>query len=286
MAKGNCFSTKQITLAIILSIVILVIAQNLSLIIATLVVGVGIPAAAGNILAGILYVLFTYAGIIGLCRKLLKMPLQKLHITRFRLNTIWVICAIAMPLLVLLISILAGGHWEVNVLNTPDTWATLTGAVVFYGLAAGIVEETIFRGVIMGCLENRFNKTVAIIIPSILFGALHIIGNDLSFLSIIQLLIAGSIVGILFSLITYESNSIWNSAIVHGIWNMAIVGGILHIGSSPDSDSLFNYVLNNKSFVISGGDFGIEASIFSLIVYLAFVLLAVFLIRRKSSNTL
>ena len=68
-----------------------------------------------------------------------------------------------------------------------------------------------------------------------------------------------------FPLIAYVSHSVWNNAIVHGIWNMAIIGGILHIGNSADSNSIFNFVLDNKMFLITGGDFGIEASVISIL---------------------
>ena len=112
---------------------------------------------------------------------------------------------------------------------------------------------------------------------------LHIIGNDLGFVSIIQLLIAGSIVGILFSLIAYESNSFWNNAIVHGIWNMTIIGGILYIGNEADSSSIFNFILDNKSFLISGGDFVIEASVISIFAYLLFIVLAAIKIKQKAT---
>ena len=104
-------------------------------------------------------------------------------------------------------------------------------------------------------------------------------------ISIIQLLIAGSIVGVLFSLIAYGSDSIWNSAIVHGIWNIVIIGGILHIGNEADSSSIFNFILDNKSFLISGGDFGIEASIISILVYLLFIVLAAIQIKRKGTKS-
>ena len=147
------------------------------------------------------------------------------------------------------------------------------------------MEELIFRGIIMGCLGKRFNIQIAVIVPSVLFGLLHIIGNDLNFISIIQLLIAGSIVGVLFSLIAYGSNSIWNSAIVHGIWNIVIIGGILHIGNEADSSSIFNFILDNKSFLISGGDFGIEASIISILVYLLFIVLAAIQVKRKGTKS-
>lgn len=273
----------QVILAIILSIIILVVSQILSFAISELPLSIGMPSAICNILAGILYIIFAFAGAKLLCQKVLKISLSELRILRLTIKPVWLISAIAMPALVLVLAILIGGHWEFNAFNVADRNATITGAIFFYGLATGIVEELIFRGIIMGCLEKRFNIHIAIIVPSVLFGLLHIIGNDLNFVSIIQLLIAGSIVGILFSLIAYESDSIWNNAIVHGIWNMTIIGGILYIGNKADSSSIFNFILDNKSFLISGGDFGIEASVISIFAYLIFIVVASVLIRRKGT---
>lgn len=133
----------------------------------------------------------------------------------------------------------------------------------------------------MGCLEKRFNIKVAVILPSVLFALLHIIGRKLDFMSILQLILAGSAVGILFSLITYESGSVWNSATVHSIWNMAIIGGVLYIGSEQKANSIFNFILNSKSFLLLGGDFGIEASLISIATYFIFILIAAILITKK-----
>ena len=277
------FTSIQLILAIVLSIVVLVVSQVLSFAISELPLNIGVPPAICNILAGVLYVVFAFVGVNLLCNKILKISLNELRIPSLKLKPIWIISAFVMPALVLVIAILLGGHWEINTFNAADRNATITGAIFFYGLATGIVEELVFRGIIMGCLEKRFNIRIAVIVPSVLFGLLHIIGNDLGFVSIIQLLIAGSIVGILFSLIAYESNSFWNNAIVHGIWNMTIIGGILYIGNEADSSSIFNFILDNKSFLISGGDFGIEASVISIFAYLLFIVLAAVQIKRKAT---
>ena len=179
-----------------------------------------------------------------------------------------------------MICMVTGGHWEVNMFSTEDTSLILTSGILFYGLAAGTVEEMVFRGLIMGILERRFGIRAAVIAPSVLFGALHIIGRDMDFVSTVQFLIAGSIVGILFSLIAYESGSVWNSAIVHGVWNMAVIGGILHIGSSAEESAIFNFVLDNKGFLVSGGDYGIEASAVAGAVYLIAALAAFGRVKR------
>lgn len=282
--RKSRISAPKALVGIALAIVILAAAQTLAFNISEIFLNVGLPGAACNILAGILYAALAFLGADLFCGKFLKIPKEEMKIPRFRVRPVWVLSAVLMPVLVLLLSFVFGGYWKINRFDTATTIAMVTGAVAFYGLATGIVEEMIFRGLVMGCLEERFGIKIAVIFPSVLFGALHIIGNHLDFISTIQLLVAGSIVGILFSLITLTDNSVWNSAIVHGVWNMALIGGILHIGDSLDSSSIFNFVLENKMFLIAGGDFGIEASVISIMVYLAFCILAAALLVKKQKK--
>lgn len=267
-----------------LAIVILVIAQILSVLMGEAVVMVGIPVAVGNLIAGILYPLFTYLGIKYFYRKIMNISLEACKVNRFSLKPLWGIAAVMMPCMVIVILTFFSGHWEKSVMSNEEKWSMLFGVVLFYGVGVGIVEELIFRGVIMSLLEYRYNKIIAILIPSFLFAALHIIGNDLGFISILQLLFAGSIVGILFSLVTYESGNIWNAALMHAVWNTIIGTGIIHIGNTVNENALYNYIIDTKSFAITGGEFGIEASIISVIVYSLFVTLAMVLINRKSET--
>lgn len=278
-------STLQAILGIILSVVIMVIAQILSLFLGEIPLNFGVPAPICNILMGVLYVGFAYGGTALLCTKLLKTSLPQFRIPNVKLKSVWVAAAILMPMLVVLLSLLVKGHWEVSTFPTETTMAMVTATIAFYGLATGIVEEIVFRGVILGCIEKRWNIEMAILIPSVLFGLLHIIGNELDFISTLQLLIAGTVVGILFSLIAVESHSIWNNALVHGVWNMVMIGSLLHIGDAPDSTTLVNYVLESNSFLLTGGDFGIEASVQSIAGYLLFIGLAIVLLRKKVLGT-
>lgn len=62
---------------------------------------------------------------------------------------------------------------------------------------------------------------------------------------------------------------------------MAIIGGVLYIGNEEKANSIFNFILNSKSFLSLGGDFGIEASLISITAYIIFILLAAMLIKRK-----
>ena len=87
--------------------------------------------------------------------------------------------------------------------------------------------------------------------------------------------------GILFSLVTLENNSIWSAALMHGVWNLVMVGGLLHIGTVADSDVWVQYLLDSDSLLQTGGDCGIEASSVSIVVYLAFACLSCSRCRRK-----
>jgi hypothetical protein len=99
-------------------------------------------------------------------------------------------------------------------------------------------------------------------------------------IDVLALLIAGTSVGVMFSMIVYQSGSIWSSAAVHGIWNLIIIGGILGIGTEP-GHPIFSYTLNSDSTLLTGGKFGIESSLPAITGYLLIIILAWFL-QRKS----
>ena len=100
-------------------------------------------------------------------------------------------------------------------MNSNQIFSTLSAGIAFTGIAAGFVEEMVFRGVILNLLKEKWNIKVAVLIPSVLFGLVHIIGMDFSIISSLLVLIAGTMVGIMFSMVAIESGSVWNSGIVH-----------------------------------------------------------------------
>lgn len=163
-------------------------------------------------------------------------------------------------------------------------FATLSAGLFFSGIAVGFVEEFVFRGFILNLLHIRWNRTIAIIVPSFLFGALHIIGMDYSILSCCLVLIAGTLAGIMFSYIALENNSVWNSGIVHTIWNFIIIGGGIKISEKPDNYSIITYVLDSKHFAITGGEFGIESSIIAVCGYALVILLTILMIKKKKDR--
>ncbi|MBQ8245517.1 MAG: CPBP family intramembrane metalloprotease [Lachnospiraceae bacterium] len=278
--------TQKMILSIILSLLALVVAQILSQLIASIVMLVKIPSFVANILAGFLYVGFAYLLIKLLCKKYIKGDMSDYNIPIFKIELKWGIVAVLLPIIITVFYILfIPGSFEQNALDIDSKLELLSAGIFFTGFGAGFVEELVFRGVIMSVIEKRFSKKIAIIVPSVLFGLVHIIGMGFNLLSCILVLLAGTMVGIMFSLIASETNSIWNSAIVHAFWNIIIIGGILQVGSEFDEYSLFSYVLDVKSFLLTGGEFGIESSIIAVMGYGLICLLAVLSNKKKNERT-
>ena len=58
------------------------------------------------------------------------------------------------------------------------------------------------------------------------------------------------------------------------------------IGEKANEYSVMTYVLDSKSFAITGGEFGIEASVIALIGYIVVTLIAFVMIKRRTKSSL
>ena len=204
------------------------------------------------------------------------------YIPKFQVKGKWIVIAIALPVLVTVCYLFFYGSIKENTMDLNDKLTAVSAGLFFTAFGAGFVEEMVFRGIIMNVIEKRFNKKVAIIVPSLLFGFVHVIGMNFDVLSCVLVVFAGTMVGIMFSLIASEEKSIWNSAIVHMIWNLVIIGDVLSIGTTMNESSLYSYILETDSFVLTGGEFGIESSVIAVAGY-CLVSLFVFLTNQKKT---
>jgi len=249
-----------------------------------LLVSISVPEGVSYILAGAVYIGLTY-GLIRLgVRKILRLELKDIGMSGFYVKKKWLLVAFLLPLAVKAIYLLLfSGAYVSSKMNGSQVFASLAEGIVISGITAGFVEEMVFRGVIMHLLKERWNIAAAVWIPSVLFAAIHIPGKEFSIPSTLLVLIAGTAVGIMFSLIALENGSIWASAIVHSLWNIIISAG-LAVGVKPNPSAVMTYVLNSKALVVTGGEFGIESSLISLAGYLTVILICCAL-RRSGSAT-
>lgn len=162
------------------------------------------------------------------------------------------------------------GTFEVNSFSVGEVVLTIIASILI-ALKSGITEEMLFRGYIMKSLENRWNKYVAILVPSFLFSLVHIPSME-SFTvgSVVLLIISGTLVGIMFSLVAYKGNSISNNALLHAAWNFVMITDVLHITTAQGiyGKPIFSITIPSDNALITGAGFGIEASIIAIIGYI------------------
>lgn len=214
--------------------------------------------------------------------KIVKLPMADLGMPEFAVKKRWILTAVLLPSLVKGSYLLAfSGQYVSSNMSGTQIFNTLSAGIAFTGIAAGFVEEMVFRGVILNVLKKKWNIQAAVIVPSILFGFVHILGMNFSVGSCLLVILAGTMVGVMFSLIAIESGSVWNSGIIHAVWNIVIIGGGLAIGEKADAYSVMTYVLDSKLFAVTGGEFGVEASAISLVGYIIVAGMALAMIRSE-----
>lgn len=278
-------SSKKAIGGSIAAILVLLVSQVVAQLLASVLVIIKIPTGICNIVAGVLYFVFTYFLLKVLMSKILKLNMADYGFAKIGLKFKWCLIAIVLPLIVTGVYLLFfQGKFVPSDMNGNQIFTTLSAGIVFMGIAAGFVEEMVFRGVILNLLKERWNIWIAVIVPSVLFGLVHVIGMDFSLGSCLLVILAGTMVGIMFSLIEIESGSVWNNGLVHAIWNIVIIGGVLSIGEEADSYSVMSYVLDSKAFAITGGEFGIESSVIALIAYIVVAVFAFAMIMKKQKD--
>lgn len=98
-----------------------------------------------------------------------------------------------------------------DVLTNADSPLTLVVMLALATVIAPVTEEMIFRGGLFRYLRTRVPRAWALLVPALLFGALH--GNLAAFLPLVGL-------GIVFALAYERTGSLLVPIIAHGLFNL------------------------------------------------------------------
>ena len=130
-------------------------------------------------------------------------------------------------------------------------------------LAVAVGEEMIFRGVIFRWIDERWNTWVALLISAIMFGWMHISNDNATWWSSLAIAVeAGLLLGAAYK----WSGSLWVPIGIHWAWNYT-QGNIfgLAVSGSDAGETMLTTIVNGPD-IITGGAFGPEASIISVIL--------------------
>jgi len=151
------------------------------------------------------------------------------------------------------------------------------GPVLLMGVIAGVCEELIFRGVVFRVLEDSLGTTLAMVLSAALFGLMHAGNHGATTVSTIAIALEAG--GMLAAAYAWSRN-LWLVFGLHFAWNVT-EGGIFGAAVSGGSfHGALNFPLSPTAPVmLTGGEFGPEASIVAVVVCTSlaavFVVLAV-----------
>lgn len=142
--------------------------------------------------------------------------------------------------------------------NTENVNPLVFVFFIFGWMCQGFEEEFIVRSAIMNYFASRSGVFIGIVSNSLIFAILHLGNSSFNLLAFINLFI----IGLVFSMLFYLTDNIYTSAGAHSMWNFmqANIVGINVSGIISSKNSIFNSNPTGYS-LISGGAFGIEASI-------------------------
>ena len=163
--------------------------------------------------------------------------------------------------LVVAVIALLGGY---QVVGTRP--ASVLYPIIGLSIVSGVTEEIMLRGLFFRIIENWLGSWVALVLSAALFGALHL-GNPNA------TLVAGGAIaieaGVMLAAIYMVTRRLWAAIGLHAAWNFT-QGGVFGIPVSGfDVQGLLVPRITGPE-LLTGGDFGAEASLPAMLICTAF----------------
>ncbi|HTL08663.1 MAG TPA: type II CAAX endopeptidase family protein, partial [Chitinophagaceae bacterium] len=162
-------------------------------------------------------------------------------------------------------------RWTDNSFNGNELFISF-GLLVIIAL----YEEVVFRGYVLNNLLNSVPRWPAIGISALAFTLAHVSNPSFAVLPLINILLAGVLLGINYS---YTKN-LWFSTCLHFAWNF-MQGPVMGFQvSGLPFKSLLSHSLQGDE-IVTGGKFGFEGSVVATALYLLAIALLVWAYQRK-----
>lgn len=148
---------------------------------------------------------------------------------------------------------LANGFKVVSI--NPISFIIIPLTVAF---TVAIFEEILLRGIVFRIIEEKLGSTIALVISAIIFGALHLANPNSSLVAGICIAVFA---GLLLGAAYMYTRNLWFPIAIHFAWNFMQSGifGAITSGNEKTSSLLATQITGSK--LITGGEFGPEATI-------------------------
>ncbi|MEU4766234.1 CPBP family intramembrane glutamic endopeptidase [Actinosynnema sp. NPDC023794] len=154
---------------------------------------------------------------------------------------------------------------------------SVTGMVALVGFmaAAAVTEELLFRGVLFRIVEERAGTWIALLLTGVVFGLAHIANPNASLWGATAIAIEA---GFMLAAAYAATRTLWLPIGLHFGWNFALAGIFAaEVSGNDTAEGLLDSTLSGPT-LLTGGDFGPEASgyavAFGALLTVAFLWLA------------
>lgn len=259
----------------------------LLVVVAQIIAGIQTPGLMNNhawtliktdFLAPLIYGSLFYLGFYWLKKKVYRNPFKAIQWPpQFKLRYFGY--ALGLIILIILGWLLVGVQVRTPRLNHYLFWQNMISAIFADALAAPFVEEIAFRGVILGQVARRYSVKAGLFVSALLFGLVHLLNGRLNWTSAIQLVVSGSLMGLLLGLVYLREHSIWADYTVHAVYNLfwdlfPIQQGITH-------DWPLQFITSTHNQLLTGGQYGTDCSLPNIVAYLLMGLVVLYLLKNK-----
>jgi membrane protease YdiL (CAAX protease family) len=152
-------------------------------------------------------------------------------------------------------------------------------------VSASIIEEVLFRGYLFKVFEQETNLRTAIIVPSLLFGFVHIATlPEFSAMNIILITLSGTLIGIFFSLVVLLTRRVESAIGLHFMWNFLFSKGLIEFYSTrpAETNNYLSLFFTTDNPLITGGAASIQVGIPAISTYLIAIVLFIMIVKYKN----
>jgi membrane protease YdiL (CAAX protease family) len=167
---------------------------------------------------------------------------------------------------------LTGGYTIRGISALYSPWLDL----VSLGVGAAVSEELFFRGMLFRSLEESLGSWTAVGVTAVLFGAAHFITPNFSVVAAIAIAIEA---GLLYGAVWLATRSMWWVIGLHFAWNV-VQGPLLGIPVSGNNTGGWLDAQITGPAWLTGGNYGIEASVIPMVLCALFSLWLLVQVRR------
>ncbi|MFD7707393.1 CPBP family intramembrane glutamic endopeptidase [Streptomyces sp. NPDC059786] len=158
--------------------------------------------------------------------------------------------------------------------------ASLTGAIGLIGFmaAAAVTEEVMYRGVLFRIAEERMGTWIALVLTGLLFGLSHLLNPNATVWGALAIAVeAGSMLTGAY----VATRNLWVPIGLHFGWNYAEAGIFsTEVSGNDTARGLLDSTTSGPE-LITGGEFGPEASVYSVMFGVLATLVFMWLARRR-----